>query len=128
MAITKELFGTLPNGQDITAYLLDNGNGVSARILNYGGIIRSMVVPSLRMEEFAVDIVLGYDTVAEYEKNNDFMGAVVGRFANRIGGRGFPAERRNRAHYGQRERQLPAQRCPRLPEHTVRHVRDARRV
>ena len=38
MAITKELFGTLPNGQDITAYLLDNGNGVSARILNYGGI------------------------------------------------------------------------------------------
>lgn len=35
MAITKELFGTLPNGQDITAYLLDNGNGVSVRILNY---------------------------------------------------------------------------------------------
>ena len=32
MAITKELFGTLTNGQDITAYLLDNGNGVSARI------------------------------------------------------------------------------------------------
>ena len=37
MAITKELFGTLTNGQDITAYLIDNGNGVSAKILNYGG-------------------------------------------------------------------------------------------
>ena len=44
MAITKELFGTLPNGQDITAYLLDNGNGVSARILNYGGIVRNLYV------------------------------------------------------------------------------------
>ena len=44
MAITKELFGTLTNGQDITAYLLDNGNGVSARILNYGGIVRNLYV------------------------------------------------------------------------------------
>ena len=42
MTITKELFGTLTNGQDITAYLLDNGNGVSARILNYGGIVRNL--------------------------------------------------------------------------------------
>ena len=48
MAITKELFGTLPNGQDITAYLLDNGNGVSARILNYGGIVRNLYVEVLK--------------------------------------------------------------------------------
>lgn len=127
MSVTFREFGKTSDGRPIQLAELGSGS-VKVEILNYGGIIRSMVVPSLRMEEFAVDIVLGYDTVAEYEKNNDFMGAVVGRFANRIGGRGFPAERRNRAHYGQRERQLPAQRCPRLPEHTVRHVRDARRV
>ena len=57
MAITKELFGTLPNGQDITAYLLDNGNGVSARILNYGGIVRNLYVED--KNGVKTDVVLG---------------------------------------------------------------------
>ena len=51
MAITKELFGTLPNGQDITAYLLDNGNGVSARILNYGGTEKQIFISRIIAEK-----------------------------------------------------------------------------
>ena len=62
MAITKELFGTLPNGQDITAYLLDNGNGVSARILNYGGIVRNLYVEGKNGGK--TDVVLGRETMA----------------------------------------------------------------
>lgn len=89
MSVTFREFGKTSDGRPIQLAELGSGS-VKVEILNYGGIIRSMVVPSLRMEEFAVDIVLGYDTVAEYEKNNDFMGAVVGRFANRIGGAAFP--------------------------------------
>lgn len=89
MSVTFREFGKTSDGRPIQLAELGSGS-VKVEILNYGGIIRSMVVPSLRMEEFAVDIVLGYDTVAEYEKHNDFMGAVVGRFANRIGGAAFP--------------------------------------
>ena len=37
-----------------------------------------------------VDVVLGYDTAADYELNTDSMGAAVGRFANRIAGAQFP--------------------------------------
>ena len=61
MAITKELFGTLTNGQDITAYLLDNGNGVSARILNYGGIVRNLYVED--KNGVKTDVVLGRETM-----------------------------------------------------------------
>ena len=36
-----------------------------------------------------VDVVLGYPTVQDYELNTCFLGAVVGRYANRIGGSKF---------------------------------------
>ena len=87
MAITKELFGTLPNGQDITAYLLDNGNGVSARILNYGGIVRNLYVED--KNGVKTDVVLGRETMEDYLNNDGFLGALIGRHANRIAGGEF---------------------------------------
>ena len=87
MAITKELFGTLPNGQDITAYLIDNGNGVSARILNYGGIVRNLYVED--KNGVKTDVVLGRETMEDYLNNDGFLGALIGRHANRIAGGEF---------------------------------------
>ena len=87
MAITKELFGTLTNGQDITAYLLDNGNGVSARILNYGGIVRNLYVED--KNGVKTDVVLGRETMEDYLNNDGFLGALIGRHANRIAGGEF---------------------------------------
>lgn len=87
MAITKELFGTLTNGQDITAYLLDNGNGVSAKILNYGGIVRNLYVED--KNGVKTDVVLGRETMEDYLNNDGFLGALIGRHANRIAGGEF---------------------------------------
>ena len=44
MSITKTEFGTMPNGEKVYSYLLDNGQGLSAEILNYGGIIKNLYV------------------------------------------------------------------------------------
>ena len=80
--ITRELFGTTADGRQVERYLLDNGS-VQAGILTYGGILHTLCVPDRNGEP--VDIVLGYDTLAEYEKGDKYLGALIGRHANRIG-------------------------------------------
>jgi aldose 1-epimerase len=63
-------------------YLLRNSAGMQARITNYGGIVMSLQVPD-RQGTFA-DVVLGYDTVAEYVKASPYFGCLIGRYGNRI--------------------------------------------
>lgn len=82
MQITKEHFGTSTDGHDVSIYTLSNGRGMVVRITNYGGAITSLSVPDRVGESH--DVVLGYETLAEYVKNPRFLGALIGRFANRI--------------------------------------------
>ena len=82
MAVTKTLFGTMPDGEKVFSYLLDNEKGVSAEILSLGGIIRRLCVAGKDGEP--VDIVLGRDTLEDYLKNDGYIGALIGRHANRI--------------------------------------------
>jgi aldose 1-epimerase len=63
-------------------YLLRNATGMQARITNYGGIVMSLLVPD--RNGTLADVVLGYDTVAEYVKNSPYFGCLVGRYGNRI--------------------------------------------
>lgn len=66
---------------------LKNRHGLSVSITNFGATIQSLVVPDRNRE--MVDVVLGYDSVEQYEQGNSAFGATVGRFANRIGGAKF---------------------------------------
>lgn len=90
--ITKTAFGMTPDGQAVDLYTLRNPKGVEARICNYGGIVVSLTVPD-RQGRFG-DVVLGYDNVEAYVKNNPFFGCLVGRYANRIAGGQFTLEGR----------------------------------
>lgn len=81
------IFGTTKTGETVTAFTLTNQNGASAVVLDYGCAIQSLCVPNAAGG--FTDVVLGYDTLAEYEENDAFLGAAVGRFANRIGGASF---------------------------------------
>ena len=82
--INEADFKTALNGKQTGLYTLKNKHGLSAQITNYGAIIVSINVPD-RHGKFA-DIVQGYDTIDEYiNGNGPYMGAVVGRIANRIG-------------------------------------------
>ena len=80
--ITKSPFGTMPDGTPVDLYQLRNQNGVSAGIINYGGIVVSLRVPD-RAGNFG-DVVLGYDTLAGYLKETPYFGCLVGRYGNRI--------------------------------------------
>lgn len=75
--VTKTLFGKI-NDEDIFLYTLDNGKGLKAEIINYGGIIRSLYYKG-------TDVVLGRETLEEYLDNDGYFGAIIGRNANRIG-------------------------------------------
>lgn len=80
--ITKNTFGYLKNGREVTAYTMTNENGVTARFIDYGCILTSLMVPD-RLGR-CVDVVLGYDNVGSYEEDPAYLGALVGRYANRI--------------------------------------------
>ncbi|MBI5915136.1 MAG: galactose mutarotase [Bacteroidetes bacterium] len=80
--ITKSPFGTLPDGTSVDLYTLTNKNGLEAKITNYGGIVVSLKTPD-RNGKFE-DIVLGYDSLAQYVADNPYFGAIVGRYGNRI--------------------------------------------
>lgn len=81
--VTQRPFGQLPSGQIVTEYTLSNGNGMLASILDYGGIIRALVVPD--RGGTVADIVLGFDTLDSYAARHPYFGAIVGRYAGRIG-------------------------------------------
>lgn len=84
--VTKRSFGFLQDGTEVSCWLLKNDN-LEAEVLDYGATIRSIRVPDQNGNP--IDVVLGYDTIEEYVVNNGYMGATIGRFANRIAGGHF---------------------------------------
>ena len=86
-SITSTAFGKTTDGRAVEIYTLRNRNGMEARITNYGGIIVSLTAPD-RDGKFA-DVVVGYDRLDDYLKGASYFGALIGRYANRIGGAKF---------------------------------------
>ena len=82
-------FGAMPDGTEVEAVSLKKG-ALSCRILTYGGAIQSLVVPD--REGKPVDVALGFDTLEDYRRQDKFIGALIGRFGNRIGGASFPLD------------------------------------
>src|SRR5947199_34986 len=79
--VESQPFGT-QGGRPVNLYTLTNSHGVEVKAMNYGGIIISIRVPD-RKGQFA-DIVLGHDKLEGYTPNKPYLGAIVGRYANRI--------------------------------------------
>ncbi len=74
-------FGRLEDGREVDAYRLVNDLGMEVTILNYGGIIQSMIVPTSTGRR---QVVLGYASLDDYEVNPSYLGATIGRSAGRI--------------------------------------------
>jgi aldose 1-epimerase len=69
-------------------YKLSNSHGMSVEFINFGGIVTKMMVPD--HEKILANVVLGFVDETEYLKHNPpYYNALVGRFANRIGGAKF---------------------------------------
>lgn len=80
-AIT-EPFGRLPDGTSVTRVTLTNAAGVLVDVISYGGIVTRLLAPDAR--GCFADITLGLDSLEEYQSSNAFIGALIGRYANRI--------------------------------------------
>ncbi|MBQ8137065.1 MAG: galactose mutarotase [Clostridia bacterium] len=88
MSITVKPFGTTKNGFEAKLYTLKSPDGASVSLTDYGAHLVSVLVPD--KNGTLGEVCLGYDDVRGYEENGGFLGATVGRFANRIGGGSFP--------------------------------------
>lgn len=80
--VEKRWFGELANGEPVMEYTLDNGSGMQLMVLDFGCIIRAWTV--LAADAGPVNLVLGFDSLKDYELDRAYVGALVGRFANRI--------------------------------------------
>lgn len=82
-SVNKAAFGTTPNGEAVDLYTLTNPQGMEVRAITLGGIITSIRVPD-KDGKFD-DVALGFDSLDGYVKNPPFLGAIIGRYGNRIG-------------------------------------------
>ncbi|CAN5386266.1 galactose mutarotase [soil metagenome] len=80
--VSKKVFGKTADGKAVEIFTLTNTKGSEAKIMTYGGAVVSLKVPDKRGR--LGDVVLGFDSVADYEKHTSFFGALIGRYGNRI--------------------------------------------
>ena len=103
----KKSFGHLPSGAEVFLYTISCG-GITATVSDLGATLVHVYVPDA--DGNMADVALGYDDPAGYLNGTCFLGAVVGRSANRIkgseftiGGRTYamtPNENGNNLHSG----------------------------
>src|SRR5690349_15782624 len=92
MLVDTEHFGRIGDA-DVHRYALVNPGGITVRVLDLGGVVQSVDAPD--RDGALANVVLGFDDLDGYVANNRpdagrvFFGALIGRYANRIGGAAF---------------------------------------
>ena len=77
-------FGKLQDDTKASLLTIENKNGMRLSMTDFGAAIVSLQVPD--RDGRLVDVVLGYDKVADYETDTNAFGATIGRVGNRIAG------------------------------------------
>jgi len=85
MEATSEPWGRTPSGEKVELFTLTDD--ITVKISNFGGTIVSIQAPD-RSGEMG-EVTLGFDTVDGYINSGFYLGATIGRFANRIANGGF---------------------------------------
>lgn len=75
-------FGRLADGRTVSEYTLKNDRGLEVQVLDFGAIIRRLAIPDRNGAR--ADVVLGFDNLDQYEANESYLGAIIGRVAGRI--------------------------------------------
>jgi aldose 1-epimerase len=81
MLIRASLFGKLNDGRPVKEFMITNDEGFSISILEYGAVIRFVKYAGQTPD---CNVVLGFDTLKEYENDSSYVGCIIGRVANRI--------------------------------------------
>ena len=87
-AVTREPFGTMPDGTAVDRYTLSSRSGIVVSLLTYGACLQQLWAPDRNGR--SGNIALGFATLDGYvDHGGHYFGATVGRYANRIGGAAF---------------------------------------
>jgi aldose 1-epimerase len=87
VTIHEEEFGKLGDGGRARVFTLEGAGGVRVRVLDYGGTVVSIEVPD--RDGRLGDVVLGFDDIEGYLAAGGYLGSLIGRYGNRIGGARF---------------------------------------
>ncbi len=85
--VSSQPFGVLHDGRAVTLYTLRDPGGLQVEIMDYGGTIVRLLTPE--RDGRLTDVVLGFNTPAEYAEKSPYFGALIGRVGNRIAGGKF---------------------------------------
>ncbi len=80
--LARSAFGTTKDGKVVELYTLTNSKGMSAKIMTYGATVTQLIVPDRKGTPG--DVILGFTTLEQYEADQPYLGAIVGRVGNRI--------------------------------------------
>lgn len=83
----KQTYGMTANGTKVDLYTLDNASGLRVQVITYGGTIIGIEVPDRAGER--ANVILTLPSLAAYMGQDSYLGALIGRYANRIGGASF---------------------------------------
>lgn len=84
--IESEEFGVMKE-QNISLFKLINRRGIYIEIISYGATIKSINIPDEKGE--FENIILGYDRLEDYLFDKNYLGATIGRCANRVSNASF---------------------------------------
>lgn len=85
-------FGVTPDGEAVERITLRNSLGMQVDVITLGASLQGVQVPDRKGR--LGHVLLGHDTLEPYLHQPHFMGACVGRYANRIGGAAFTLDGR----------------------------------
>ncbi len=86
LSIGRDTFGFVEE-RKVYRYRLENSKGMVVSVISFGGIITDVLVPDSSGN--IRNVILGFETLEEYVRDTAYLGATVGRFANRIKGGRF---------------------------------------
>ncbi|MFN8450057.1 MAG: hypothetical protein U0521_16115 [Anaerolineae bacterium] len=86
-SIEKRPYGTTTDGFAVDQYILKGAGDLEAKIITYGGIVTELIAPD--RHGTPANVVLGFASLADYETRKGYLGALIGRYGNRIGGGKF---------------------------------------
>lgn len=80
-------FGIDETGREAVLVTLKNQQGMTVTLTNFGARLVSIICPD--KEGKLADVCLGFDTLTDYQTRSGYLGATIGRWANRIAGASF---------------------------------------
>src|SRR4051812_31832801 len=82
MTISEKIFGTY-KGNHVIEYTLQNNNGITLSVMNYGATVTKIITADRHGESSS--IVTGFHDLEGYlQKDNPYFGCIAGRYCNRI--------------------------------------------